>query len=237
MSSVVNPSRPDDRRTQGYRLANALSYFLNPLVLPPVSFGLVQAHFGASAAEVAWTAAVSLVFFCAVPLLYVIGMVRRGEAESLEVRAQGMRTRPFVVGILSYAIGLVVLALTVRTALGLIVSMAALMPLNTAMMALINLRWKISIHMTAMASFCSVLLFAALYVTPEVWRALPDPWEARLTVASVAPLLALIPALMWARVRVGAHTTRQVLAGALYGLIVPFAELYLLVFELGVGMR
>jgi membrane-associated phospholipid phosphatase len=39
---------------------------------------------------------------------------------------------------------------------------------------------------------------------------------------------------MWARVRSGAHTPRQVIAGALYGLIVPFIELYAVVFWLEV---
>jgi hypothetical protein len=156
-------------------------------------------------------------------------MVRRGVAESLEVRSREMRTRPFIVGILSYAVGLAVLALTVRTALPLIVALAALMPINTAVMTLINLQWKISIHSAGMASFCSALLFVAVYVTPDLWSSLPTGWEAVLTVASVAALLPLVPALMWARVRVGAHTPRQVLAGGLYGLIVPFLELYAIV--------
>jgi hypothetical protein len=159
-------------------------------------------------------------------------MVRRGIAESLEVRSREMRTRPFVVGILSYAVGLVVLALTVRTALPLIVALAALMPINTAVMTLINLQWKISIHSAGLASFCSALLFVAVYVTPDLWTGLPPEWEALLTVASVMTLLPLVPVLMWARVRVGAHTTRQVLAGAVYGLVVPFLELYAIVFWL-----
>ncbi len=216
-------------------MASALSYLFNPLVLPPVSFGLVQAHFGAPASEIAWTVAVSLVFFLGVPLMYVLGMVRRGEAESLEVRAQGKRTKPFLVGIASYAVGMAVLALTVRTATAVVVAMAALMPLNTLVMTVINLKWKISIHLTAMASFCSVLLFAALFATPDAWPGpLPSGWRALLRPATVAPWFLLIPTLMWARVRAGAHTPLQTLAGAVYGLVVPFLELYLLIFVLGV---
>jgi hypothetical protein len=224
--------RPPGSVGHAHRLATALSYLLNPLILPPLSFALVQAHFGAEWTEVVWTAVVSAVFFFLVPLLYVIWMVRRGVAESLEVRSREMRTRPFIVGIVSYAVGLIVLALTVRTALPLIVALAALMPINTAVMTLINLQWKISIHSAGLASFCSALLFVAVYVTPELWSTLPAGWEAFLTVASVATLLPLVPLLMWARVRVGAHTPRQVLAGALYGLTVPFLELYAIVFWL-----
>ena len=215
------------RRQRGYRVANALSYFLNPLVLPPVGFGLVQWHLGGGGLEVAWTVGVSLLFFCLVPLFYVLGMVRRGHAESLEVRDRTARLRPFLVGIASYLIGIAVLALTVQTALPLIVSIAALFPLNTLLILLINMRWKISVHMTTLAGFVSILLFVAL----TAWRDLPPDAEVALTVASVAPLLLLLPLLMWARVRVSAHTTAQVVAGAAFGLFVPLIELYVLVYH------
>ena len=68
------------RRERGYRVANAVSYILNPLVLPPIGFGLVQAHLGAGLLEIVWTVGISFVFFCLVPLFYVLGMVRLGGA-------------------------------------------------------------------------------------------------------------------------------------------------------------
>ena len=213
-------------RDRGYRLANAISYFLNPLVMPPVAFALIDAHFGGGPASVAWTFGVSLVFFCLVPLTYVAGMVRTGRAESLEVRERSRRLGPFLVGIASYAIGALLLWRTVEgPALPLIVAFATLYPLNTAVLLLINLRWKISIHMTSLAGFVGVLGFTAL----TVWRDLPDGVEAALTVATVAPLVLLVPLLMWARVRVGAHTLGQVVAGAAFGLAVLPAELWWIV--------
>ena len=216
-----------ERRRRGYRVANAVSYLLNPLVLPPVAFALLDAHFGARGLEVLWTFAVSAVFFCLVPLLYILGLVRRGRAESLEVRQRERRLGPFLVSVVSYLIGTVLLALVVDgPALPLIVTFAAIFPINTAVLMLITLRWKISIHMSSLAAFVSVLLFAAL----TVWRDLPDGIEAALTLATVAPLALLLPLLMWARVRVGAHTTAQVIAGAAFGLVVPLVELYLVVY-------
>ncbi|MDT0631548.1 hypothetical protein RQM47_02305 [Rubrivirga sp. S365] len=237
------PPRPDDRpapprpartrgrggaRDRGYRVANAVSYVLNPLVFPPVAFALLDAHFGAGPGEVAWTFGVSLVFFCLVPLLYVVGMVRRGRAESLEVRERAARLGPLLVGVASYAVGALLLAATVEgPALPVIVAFAALYPLNTAALLLINLRWKISIHMTSLAGFVGVLLFAAL----TVWRDLPGGVEAALTVATVGPLVLLLPLLMWARVRVGAHSVGQVVAGAAFGLVVPQLQLWWIVYE------
>ncbi|MDX1421194.1 MAG: hypothetical protein R3181_14610, partial [Rubricoccaceae bacterium] len=58
----------------------------------------------------------------------------------------------------------------------------------------------------------------------------PAEAETALTAASVAPLLLLLPLLMWARVRVSAHTPGQVFAGAAFGLLAPLAELYVLVY-------
>lgn len=217
-----------DRAAHGYRLANAVSYILNPLALPPIAFTLIDAHFGASLPQLAWTLGVSAVFFCFVPLFYVIGMVRKGRAESLEVRTRENRPMPLLVGIASYAIGALLLWRTVEgPALPLIVAFAALFPLNTAVLLLINTRWKISIHMTSLAGFVGVLLFTAL----TVWRELPADVETALTLATVGPLVLLVSLLMWARVRVGAHTPGQVLAGAAFGLLVPQIELWWIVYE------
>ena len=222
-------TRPEgDERTRAYRLANAVSYLLNPLVFPPVTFTLLDAHFGAGPVQLLWTFGVSLVFFCLVPLFYVLGMIRAGRAESLEVRDRQSRLGPLLVGIASYAAGAVALSRIVEgPAFPIIVAFAALFPVNTAVILLINLRWKISLHMTSLAGFVSVLLFTAL----TVWRDLPAGVEAALTVATVAPLAVLVPLLMWARVRVGAHTRGQVVAGALFGLFVPIAELFVVVYR------
>ncbi len=229
-SPVVDPVAADPvavHRTRGYRLASVVSYVLNPLIFPPVAFALIDWHFGASAGQTAWTLAVSLVFFCIVPLVYVMGLVRAGRVESLEVRDRASRLLPFLVCIGSYAVGALILSRTIESAaFPLVVSFAALYPLNTAGLLLINLRWKISIHMTSLAGFVGVLLFAAL----TVWRDLPAGPEAVLTLASVVPTVALLPLLMWARVRVGAHTVAQVVAGAVYGMAVPLVELYLIVY-------
>ena len=144
-------------------------------------------------------------------------MIRRGEAETLEIRQRESRLKPFLVGITSYAVGIVVMATTGTTAVSFLVALALLYPINTALIVLINLRWKISVHMTSLAGFVSILLFVSL----TVWRDFPPATEAVLTALTVAPLLVLLPLLMWARVRVGAHTLGQVVAGALFGLIVP----------------
>jgi hypothetical protein len=212
--------------TRAERLANALSYILNPLAFPPVAFTLVSWHFGAPLAEVLWVGAVSAVFFAVVPLLALLWMVREGRAASLEVRDRQRRRTPMLLTVAATVAGVVLLGATTTTARTVLVAFAAVYPVNTLLLIGITHWWKISIHMAGLASFVSGLLFVALVA----WRALPADWEAALTLATTTPLLLLLPLLMWARVRARAHTVAQVIAGAAFGLFVPLAQLYALTF-------
>src|SRR5690606_8621031 len=86
LAAMATPPLLRDGATFGYRMAHGLAYAVNPLVLPPLLFGLVLAHFGAPAAEVARAVAVALVGCGLVPLAYVVYLVRRRRVASVEVR-------------------------------------------------------------------------------------------------------------------------------------------------------
>lgn len=223
--SVMPPAPP---RPRAERLADALSYLLNPLAFPPVAFALVSWHFGAPGGEVAWVFAVSTVTFAVLPLLALLWMVREGRAATLEVRDRTRRTLPMLVCVGSYVAGIALLGATVTTARDVLVAFAAIYPVNTLVLLGITRWWKISIHMAGLAAFVSGLLFVCLVA----WENLPPDWEAALTVATTAPLVLLLPVLMWARVRAKAHTVAQVVGGAAFGLLVPLAELYWLTYHL-----
>jgi hypothetical protein len=224
---------PPRARAPGFsrRLAGVLSYVINPLALPPVGFAIILWHFGASGAEVVTVTAVAALFFTLLPLGYLVWMVRQGSAETLEVRQRERRAKPFLVGIGFYLVGVAVMAAVGETAQALLISLALIYPLNTAVVVLITLRWKISVHMIGLAGFISVLLFASLLVSD----ALPPREGSLLAAATVLPLLVLVPVLMWARVHAGAHTWREVTAGAVFGLVVPYVELALIVRALGLA--
>ena len=207
----------------GYRFAALLAYVLNPLVLPPVLLALVLVHFGARPAELAWVTGVALVFFVAVPLGYVAWLLRRGYIASLMIRDRSRRLRPLLVGIGSCLVGMVVLYATGQTASALVAALLLGHALNTGLILLVTLRWKVSIHLSALAGFFSALLF----VLHTAWPGLVGA-SSPLHAGPFYALMALIPLLMWARVRVGAHTWAQVAVGALLGLLIPYAELYAL---------
>ncbi|MEM6782278.1 MAG: hypothetical protein AAF624_00900 [Bacteroidota bacterium] len=213
-------------RPLSYRVATALGFLINPLVLPPTGFGLTLAHFGASGGEIAWIVSIGVVFFGLVPLAYIGWMVATGRARSVEVRERDKRTSPLAAGIIGYIVGVILIATTGQTAVPLLVALALTFPVNTTLVLLITLRFKISIHVTAVAGFVAGLLF----VTWVPWVGLPEP-----PFLQSGPVLAcslMLPLIMWARVHAKAHTVQQVTMGAVLGTLLPLTELWL-VWQLG----
>jgi hypothetical protein len=194
------------------------------MVLPPLLLGGITSHFGAPAGETSRVVLIGLVFFVLIPLGYLLWLLRRGYVATLEVRDRARRTRPLLVGQVSSLAAVGVLWHVGATAGPLVVAVAACVVLNMLLLLVINLRWKISVHTAALAGFASTLLFVLL--TP--WAGLDAQAAGRLSPALAGGLLLLLPLLMWARVHVGAHTRGQVLGGALFGLVLPYFELYLL---------
>jgi prepilin signal peptidase PulO-like enzyme (type II secretory pathway) len=215
-------ARPDGSRV-GARIAQVLSAVVNPLVLPPLLFGLVLAHLGAPLTEIGWAMSVGLVFFAVLPLAYVVRMLRAHRTKSLDIPERTRRWRPLLVSVGAYLVALGVLYATTQTAAVLLAILAGLHAANTLLILVVTLRWKISIHTAALGGFVSMLLFVAQ--TP--WPSLVLE-EALLSPLAVSGLLVLLVALLWARVRLGAHTLGQAAGGALFGLTLPYAELSML---------
>lgn len=193
------------------RLAVGLGYVVNPLVLPPLLFALVATAWGASRPEVWYVGAVTLVGFGLVPLGYVLHLLRRGRIASVEIVDRRARMAPLLVALGASGATCAVLAATARTAAPLLTALAAVHLLNTALLFAVTLRWKISLHAAALAAFAAVLAYLG---GSAAWLRAPAVLAA-----------ALLPLLMWARVRAGVHTPAQVVGGALAGWALPLAQL------------
>lgn len=197
------------------RLARGIAYLLNPLVFPPLLIGLVLAHAGAPPAEIAQMVSLVLVCFTIAPAACAWWMVRRGLVQSIEMPRRRGRTRAFAISSVCFLVALGLTFVASRTAPHLLTALIGCYALNALLVTFVTWRWKLSVHAAAGASFVSMLLFAA----PDYLLHSPS-----LLSSSLLP----VALLMWARVRSGAHTKLQVLAGALFGGLVPYAELWLL---------
>ncbi|MCB0719482.1 MAG: hypothetical protein KDD65_13625 [Bacteroidetes bacterium] len=201
------------------RTAKIISYALNPLALPPLLLAALVARTGGNAREVGAALSIGALFFAALPLLFVIRVVRREPGSTLELRDRPHRTIPYTAGIGSYLLGIPVLLAAGLPAPRLLVGVMSCFVLNGILLLSINLFWKISLHVATIAG-CFAIFGFVLVMTAD--GSASDATTFRWTIATALIGTAVVA---WARVRDEAHTFGQVLGGALFGTILPLAEL------------
>lgn len=190
---------------------------MNPLILPPLLFGLVLGWNGAPAADVGLAAGGVFLLMTAVPAVCLWRMVKNGRVPSVASVAREERGVLFVIGMACTLITATLLAWLLETTGPIILAMGACIVVSAAILALLNLRWKISIHAAAISGFVAVLLHLSSDGYP-------------ITDSSAAVwVFPLIPIVMWARVRTRAHTPAEVIGGAVVGLLGPSLTLWVLV--------
>jgi len=220
-SHFSSGTRPDRSRTIPTVIATATGYVINPLVLPPVVYGLALAHLGVPTLDVVAGVGIAAVFLGVVPLAHVVWLRQRGRVASLEIRQRRERTEPFLVGLVSTCAAFLVVVSTDLAGRRLVAILLGCHAVNTLLLFVITLRWKISVHGSAMAGAVSTLVYVVLHVPGGFFgRPLVDGG-----VLGTGGLLAIL--LLWARVQSRAHTLSQAVAGTALGLVAPYGELYI----------
>lgn len=213
MSAPDGPISSPTRRDPLTRLAWGIGYLINPLVLPPLFFGWLTGSMAWPSGAVWKATGLAALFLGLLPLITVLVLIAFGGARTLEVRDRAKRTPAFLAAV-GFGVGAVLAAAWLEwPQQNVLPALLAVFPINSALLAAINQRTKISVHSASVTAFASMGLWSS------VAAGLPAALPAAIAVAA--------PAVMWARVRDQAHTVRQVLLGALFGILVPAAELYL----------
>lgn len=210
------------RGRTGAVVAMLVSYIVNPLVFPPLVYGLVLAHVGASQVEVAWGVGIGAFFFSLVPLVHVGWLRVRGVIESLEIRDRSKRLGPFLVSLAAGSVAFGTVLAFDMTGRRLLAALVGCHVLNTVTLFFITTQWKISVHCSSIGGAVGTLAFAR-YHLPGAILDTAVPGAIVLSIGAV-----LVPMLLWARVRSRAHTVAQAVAGSLLGLVAPYAELFVL---------
>ncbi|MEQ8768169.1 MAG: hypothetical protein RL885_29970 [Planctomycetota bacterium] len=179
------------------KLRDRFAHHVSLVLSPPIAMmaAAFLTHGSVEAAGGWWAPFV----FCAgaifVPMALLVYWVRRGVISDLDVGRREQRTRPFAAALIGATAGAA--ALWLLEAPSPLVRFALAYVLVTAVLFLVSLRWKISVHGAAIASLSVVL---------------SQQWGMR---AELAVLLVVLVA--WARVRLERHTVAQTVAGALLG--------------------
>lgn len=210
---MPGPTEPGRRPAE--RFARAVAYTINPIVLAPLFFGWALAESGWPAADVVRAVVLTAAGLSLVPLAVLWGMVRTGRAETLEVRSRARRGLPFLAA-LSGAIAVLAASFALEwPTRPLLEPLVACFVANTVVLGAVTSRFKISLHAASVAGFVSMAAWLGIA------RGTPD-WAVLLPAAACVPLVG------WARVRDRAHSTAEVVAGTVFGVLVPPLELELL---------
>lgn len=180
--------------------ARVISEVLGPA--PVLTLVLVQAGIQQADMRGFWLALIAALFVAIGPYAAMVVMARAGKVSDRFVGRRSQRA-PILLAVLgSLAVGLVLLV--VLRAPASLVAMTIMSAVGLVVVMIVNLAWKLSIH-SAIASCAWALQFAFL----------PAP---------VAILLVVLPIMVaGARVREGAHTVAQVVAGSAVGVLVAGA--------------
>ena len=186
-----------------HRFASLISWVISPIVVAPAAYFLI-ACFGFSDDPARWY--YLLVLFLAstiVPVLLIYGLKKIGKVSDYNITFREQRFLPLLVMVgvnfLGYELMQQIEAPRIFT--GILLFNAV----NTVLILLITLQWKISVHLLTLAS--SIALLYLQFGVVAFW------------------LLFLVPVLMWSRVYLKAHTFMQTLVGSLLGFLSMYAEL------------
>jgi membrane-associated phospholipid phosphatase len=199
--AVILPAA--QQRAYADQLANAVSTVLSSPVLAAAMIAIAAA---ASHLAVAWIWAVVALTLCLLaPMGYLLWLFRRGVVSDLDVQQREERARPLA-GTLA-AMFTAVVILRVASAPPALLAVTGAQLAQTALVLIITLRWKISVHGAAVAACVALLLYVVGH--------------------QAALALLALPLVGWSRVRLHRHTPAQTVAGALLGGLVTGAALVL----------
>jgi len=182
--------------TTGQRLARVVTEVLSPAVVAVALPLAVAWHAtGYDALATAGWGVVVAIFFCVLPMAFLVRGARRGRWEGHWVRDRAHRTVPLLVCLASALAGMAVML--IGGAPRELVALAWAMIITLAACLVITRWWKVSVHATVAGG--AVAMLAVVY----------GPW-----LLALALLVALV---CWARVAIEDHTAAQVVVGAALG--------------------
>lgn len=150
---------------------------------------------------------ISLVFTSVMPLIIILYWAKKNGGD-IDISKRSARFTPLIVGIISYFIGfLIAYLLNVDNFLILLLLCYAT---NTGVVLLFTLKWKISVHTTALSGPVAALI---------------------LLLGPIGALFGIIyPILIWSRVLLKKHTLAQAIAGGVQGFFLTVVEMYLFMY-------
>lgn len=190
--------------------SNKAARIISTLLVPPsfsiIIYTLFAIYLEGTVEKKIILTAVVFIFGFSAPIILFLYLKKKGKLVDIDATIKEERTFPFLISILIYAIGLVVLLIFRINAISTVFWFCYIS--NTAIIIFINKTWKISIHAMGAAGPTAALVYAF--------------GAAGFLMVPVIILVA------WSRVKLKCHTIAQVVAGGLLGFISTYLQLLLL---------
>ena len=200
---VADPDR-------GTRFAKIISYLFHPLLLPTVGL-LLLFHLDEPGLWLPSTQlqlflhAVTLLATFFLPLLCVLGLLKFGLIDSLEMRTKEERKLPYLVSAIFYfSESYFLMRLDVPVLIQAMMLGATFLIVSTLV---VNIFWKISAHMVGIGGLCG--MFLAISYRLQINLHLP-----------LIVLLIIAGLIGFSRLKLSAHSSAQVYAGFFLGTVV-----------------
>lgn len=194
--------------------ANGLSVLLHPLFIPTYGFlWLGCAHVLSENKTFNLVVVLSTLFFTfLIPFGAILILRRQKRISSLRMMNASERTSPYIYSAVSFSFWNYLLIGVIHTPIYIsVLSLSS--TIMIAVIALINLRWKISAHMSAFGCFIGGALITASNI-------------GMLSNGLIIVLFVIALLLMYARLYLRSHTGLQVSAGLLLGLVASAAAAF-----------
>jgi membrane-associated phospholipid phosphatase len=180
-------------------LANKVSDIFNPLHTAPVFLLIVSIYAAKSLMYGLALWAVTSFFLSVIPLIDIKRRLQSGEISDNHITKREDRLVPFLVSLLS-AVGALI-SVYLLEAPGLVKAVVWSVVVTGAIITLITLRWKISLHAAGITAIAVTLMIVFGLIA--------------------LPVFGFIPIVFWARLTLNKHTLTQLIAGSmLAGLVV-----------------
>lgn len=185
------------------KFAALVSYVLIPPVPAAAAFALFSLNFQHE--KQLLIIAVSVVFGAVAPLGFIGYLRSREKITAYDVPVKEQRTRPYLVSVGIYSLGL--LLLNVLDASIFVQALMWCYAANTSVLTLVNRFWKVSAHTMGIAGAMTALILVCG--------------------KSILPFFALVVLVAWARVTLKSHTIPQVVVGGLMGMVLTAAQFFI----------
>ncbi len=215
LKNINTENKTPETDEKKLKIADTISIFTNPPIITIPLFLIICIILASSGTPFTssfrfdWSQfivmeLISLIFTSVLPMAIIMHWARKLDTDK-DISNKEDRFIPLIVGVVSYFIGFLIAVLLGVS--NFLIVLILCYTVNTFIVMLITIKWKISIHTTGLTGPVAALI---------------------MLLGPIGALFGLLyPVLIWSRYTLKKHTMAQAIAGGVFGLIMTVLEAYL----------